>query len=429
MATLPVPDFTVPDPTSDNARAEAWAMLTAKYADAGAWAVWGASTLEARLVELKNLLGTDVVGDKLAAVNSIIDSIVPYTTSGSFAYNAPAAPTYEEVPGYQTQTLGTILDIPTVESIVVPDAPSSEMVFTNETFSDSLADALRTKLTNDLQTGGTGLAGAEAGLFARAVQRENDILAEAYNNISSSLSSRGFDLPPGALAALQAQENNKSIIRLTDVNTEILAESAKLAQSWNQTTVTAATAFTELFSRIFDSKVMRDFEAAKQKVILSLEGFKQLVSVLITKADLNKTAITATVEANKGTVEVFKAEIEGQVAPMKAIADTNQAKASAYNAAIMGAKADLEAQTLPEELKLRGATANAQIAGVMSEVTIKEAELVIEAAMRQLQTEAATIAGLAQSAAQLVASAMNGVSASASFGFSGHQNQVLNTSV
>ena len=70
------------------------------------------------------------------------------------------------------------------------------------------------------------------------------------------------------------------------VSTAIMAESAKLAQAWNQVTINSSTQFTELLSKVFDSKIMRNFEAAKQTVMLSFDAFKASTQVLIANADL-----------------------------------------------------------------------------------------------------------------------------------------------
>lgn len=419
MPALPVPDFSIPDPTSDNARAQAWSMLTAKYADAGSWAVWGATTLEQRLTDLRNLLGTDIVGDNLTAVMAAVDAIVQYTPTGTFTYTAPDAPTYADIPMYVAPTLGTIEDIPAVDAITIGDAPDTTVSFSNSAFSDSLLDDLKTRLASDLGTSHTGLGNAETALFARETARQNAVRAAAYTEITTQFSARGFDLPPGALTAKQTEMNNESTIRLSDSSSQIMAESARLAVDYNKTVLSATTQLLDLVSRVFDNKIMRDFEAAKTAVQYAIEGFKQEVSVALAKADLNKTAITATIAKNDGTVKVFQSEIEGQVGPIKALADVNQAMAGAYGAAVQAETANLNAQVIPEELKLKGVEANAQITGTKAELVMKEANVAIEVAARQLQLEAATIAGLAQSAAQLVAGAMNGVSASASFGFSG----------
>jgi len=395
-------------------------ILEQKYNDAITWAQLADGKLSQNIADINNLLGADVVGNNLSAIEAAVDGIDLYIPpTGDFTYTSPTAPGYDTVPAYAEQTLGAMEAIPAVDAITIGAAPSTAVSFTNSGFTDTLLGTLRDKLAADIVGAHTGLGAAEAALFARETARQNAARSAAYTEVTTQFSARGFDMPPGALLAKQTEINNESTIRLSDSSSQIMAESARLAVDYNKTVLSQSTGLLDLLSRVFDSQIMRDFEAAKATVQYAIEGFKQIVSVALAKAELNKTAIAAAVAANEGTVKVFQARIEGQVAPMKAIAETNQAKASAYNAAVAAEKGNLEAQTIPEELKLKGAGVNAQIAGTKAEIVFKEASLAIETAARQLQLEVTTIAGMAQSAAQMVAAALNGVSVSSSFGWSG----------
>lgn len=416
---MPAPAVAALDITTDGIFTATKEVVSAKYENATTWASWAAGLLENDIVAINNLLGKDIVGNELAALQLALTNIALYAPSGAFTYNSPAAPVYDAVPVYAAQTLGQILTIPDVAVIEIGVAPATDVVFANSAFTDTLLDALKGMLTSSLATASTGLGDAEAGLFARETARQNDTRAKAYSEVTSAFSSRGFDMPPGALLAKQAEINSESGIRLSDSSSQIMAESARLAQSWNKDIISACTQLLDLLSRTFDSRIMRDFEAAKAKVQYAIEGFKQIVATQLAKADLNKVAITSTVSANQATVEVFKAQIDGQVEPIKAIASVNQAKAGAYGAAVQAATSDLNARVIPEELKLKGVVANSQIAGTKAEIVFKEAALAIETAARQLQLEVTTLAGLATAAAQMTAAALNGVSVSASVGFSG----------
>lgn len=416
MAEVPVTSDL--DITSDYSFLASKEMLQATYENTMKWAQWAGSTLEEKIADLSNLLGSDVVGDNLSAVMAAIDAITLYVPSGTFTYNAPAAQTYDALPTYEAQVLGTILAVPTVDAITIPDVPGTAMTLSDAAFSDTLLAAIRTRLEADIATAHTGLGNAEEAIFAKETARQNSVRDMAYVEITTRFGAGGWEIPPGAMDAKIKEANDTSTIRLADSSSNIMSESARLAVDYNKAVLGSSMQLMDLLSRVFDSKLMRDFEAEKQRVILSIEGFKQVVATALAKADLNKTAIMSTITANQGTVEVFKAGIEGQIEPIKAIAAINQAKASTYSAEVQGAVADLEAQTLPEELKLKGAQANAQIAGTKAEIVFKEAALSIETAARQLQLEVTTIAGMAQNSSQMVAAALNGVSVSSSFGWS-----------
>lgn len=397
MALPTLPDHEDLDPSGDYARAQAWSMLEAQYNNAGNYAQWAHNTLDYLATQMSTVTSEDIVGPELQGLLDMLGT-VPAMDFNTVDYNAPAAPTYTAIPSYTAPTLGTIQAIPDIDPITIPDAPSSAISFTNTAFSDSLVTAMKAQIESDLGTDG------EAAMFQRHEARVAAERAKAYTEITTQFSARGFDMPPGALLAKQTEMNNESGKRLTDVSADIMNQKSQLAMS-------TGAQIADLLGRLHDSKIMRDFEAAKTTVQLAFEGFKATVEGLLGKANIDKAIVDATVASNEGTVKVFLGQIEGQTAPMKAIADSNQAQASAYGAAVQGASASVQASALPEELKLKAM-------GVQGDIAGKAATLSVEAAMRGLTTQIETIRGLSQAAMQMIASSMNTVSAGASFGYS-----------
>ena len=299
--TLPVPDFTIPDPTSDNARAQAWSMLTAKYADAGAWAIWAADLMNTRIADMEASLGADTVEADIAALAAEIGTIV--------------------------------------------DSHPGTIAGTGAGFSDALLTALKGRLETDIATYSTGLGTAEAAMFSRETARVTAERAIAYNEVTTTFSSRGFDMPPGGVAAKQTEASNESSKRLTDSSGKILEESARLAVQYNLGIINASAQLIDALAKIYESEETRKFEASKATVMLAVENYRSTLGLVTAKAD----------------------------------------------------------------------------------IVLKKGELALGAKARQLALEVETFRALALGAQQMIAGAMNGISASASFGFAGHQNQVLNT--
>lgn len=289
-----IPATSIPDPAGDYARAQAWAMLLAKNQDAGNWATWAANIMMSDITDINNKLGSDTVDADLAKLSAEIDAIADF----------------------------------------IPSAISGG----DGVFSDSLLTKIKTRLESDIQTYSTGLgATVETAMFARETARVNATRAAAYNEITTSFSSRGFDMPPGALLAKQTEVNNETSLRLTDSSGKILEETTRLALDYNKFVVTASTQLVEALARVFESQEMRAFEASKTTVLMSVEGYKTTLGMVTAKAD----------------------------------------------------------------------------------IVLKEAQLALEAKARQLALEVTTLQGLSQSAMQIVASALNGVHSTTSFGFSG----------
>lgn len=336
---------------------------------------------------------------------AIVMGAVPDATVETVAYNAPTEPTYSDVvynapsvptfitpqftaPAsptleaitFETQTPVSyeniaftapdetpLLDIPTPTKYAAGAAPSTDIILDNSSFSNALLDNLTTKLTQDLATSSTGLGSAEAALFARAVARENDVLLESYDQIASNFSSRGFDLPPGAIDALRAQESNKSTIRLTDINASIMAESAKLAQTWNQVTVDASARVTDILARIFDSKLMRQFEAAKVSVTLALEGFKASIQVLSSNAQLEGQYISSVASVNDSITRAYTAKINAEIARLNGVVELNKGRVAEFNSKVQGFIAEMSGKS--EFNKAKIAEFSSEIQGMLAKLS------------------------------------------------------------
>lgn len=405
-----IPPISTPDPTGDYARAQAWAMLLAKYQDSGNWAIWAAKMLDTNITDLRDKLvnGSDAIDAELLGLLTLVNSIPAYVPGTTTAYSAPTAPTYTAIPGYTAPTLGVFATLPSVASLTIPSVPSTAISHSETPFSHSLLTALKTRLEADID----GATAAEAAMFARHTGRVTAERAAAYTEITTQFSSRGFDMPPGAVLAKQTEMNNESSKRLTDVSADIMMAAVKES-------LAAAGQLIDVLGKLNDNSVMRGFEAQKVAVQMAIEGFKAAIAGEEAKGKLNQAAIEATVTANKGIVEAFLGEIEGQTTPMKAIADSNKAAADAYSAAVSGAKAAVEASIAPEDLKIKQSELYIKQAATKGEIAGTAAQLSIEASLRQVQNETAVLQGLAQAASQMVASSLAGVHSTTSFGFSG----------
>jgi hypothetical protein len=405
-----LPPISTPDPTGDYARAQAWAMLLAKYQDSGNWAIWAAKMLDANITDLRDKLvgGSDAVDTELINLLTLIDSLPAYTPGAVTAYSAPTAPSYTAIPGYTAPTLGTFEEIPAVVSLTIPSVPSTAISHSETPFSDSLLTALKARIEADI----AGVSAAETAMFERHEERVTAERAKNYTEITTQFSSRGFDMPPGALLAKQTDLNNESSKRLTDVSADIMMASVRES-------LAVAGQLINTMGQLNDNSVMREFEAQKVAVQMAIEGFKAAVAGEEAKGKLNQAAIEATVTANKGIVEAFLGEIEGQTVPIKAIADSNKAAADAYKAAVDGASASVQASVIPEELAIKQSELYIKQVGVKGDIAGKAAQLSVESSLRQVQNETAVLQGLAQSASQMVASALGAVNSTASFGFSG----------
>lgn len=478
-------------------------VLETKYNDASSWANYAAHILESKLGSVNAAAEDFDISNFLDEAVSAMNAI-PSVTAGSITYSAPDAPTYDTVPSYTAPsdpsldtisysapaaptldtavyaapTLGTLKTLPDLNTYSAGTAPSTTVDFTNSSFTDTLLTALRTRLENDIATSNTGLGDAEAALFARETARQNAARALAYDEITTQFSSRGFDMPTGALLAKQTEVNNESAIKLSDSSSQIMAESARLAVDYNKSVISSSTQLLDLISKVFDSKIVRDFEAAKTSVEMALEEFKANIQVLVANADLEAKhlgaisayndsivksyvgeidgeakRINAITEINKSKLSVESEEIKAESARINALAVTNKSKSdtyasqvqaniskvssvtesnkaisSAYAAAVSSAAADVQAQGEVERAKASAGDINSKKALGLASIAKEAAISNIDAATRKYLGEINVLQMAAQGSMQLVASALNSVSVSSTLGFSGSSTSVESTS-
>lgn len=394
-----LPPMPTADPVGDYARAQSWAVLNANRENAANMSLWA--------VDVMNAINTTIeaaIADSGVSVDTALSDLLTVLNSftpAAYTYTDPTAPTYLTAPGYTAPTMGALTTtLPTIHEITVPSVPSVAVDYTNSAFTDSLLTSLKARLEADI----AGVTAAETAMFARHEGRVSAERAKAYTEITTQFSSGGWDMPPGALLAKRTEMNNETSKRLTDVSADIMMTAVKESlQSALQTV--------ELISRLHDSDQMRDFEKAKAEVQMAIEGFKATVDGLIGQAQVDKTSVDATIALNDGVIKTYLGEIEAQIAPIKATADTNQSLASGYRAAVDAATANLTAQTLPDEMKLKALS-------LQSDVASKAAVLAVEAAGKELALKVETMRGSIQGALQVIASAQNTMSTSTSFGWS-----------
>lgn len=249
---------------------------------------------------------------------------------------------------------------------------------------DKLRRIFLDKLKSMLKDGATGLpADVEQAIWDRALARREIQNLKMYQEAEEYFAARGYELPPGALAA-RLQEITIEIERENlQTNNDIMINQAQLEQSNLQWAVKEGAAV----------------------IIAMMEKDIQMV------IDYNKGVISAFM----ADVERFKAEIEAQVVPIKAMAEIYTAESQGFAAHCAGLGEQARAEATVAGIDVEIAKAKADIAIKNSEINLDNARRVVE-----LQVEALKAA--AQVSGQVAASALAAINASASYGFSGGAN-------
>jgi hypothetical protein len=232
-----------------------------------------------------------------------------------------------------------------------------------------------------LEEGATGLDPVvEQQIWDRARGRQEIENLRQYAEAESYFSARGYVLPPGALAgrlqeiAIEIGRNNANL------NNDITIEQAKLAQS--------------------------NFQFVIEK------GSNMVL-------DMMKASISSVLEFNKGTVEIFSAEVERykqeiqtKLATIDGLTKIYMAEADVYKSAASVDNMDTTAQIEINKLKLQEASTKA-------EIDLKEATIELDAATKVFTLQVEAMKANTTVLSQIAASALSGINASASYGFSG----------
>jgi len=213
--------------------------------------------------------------------------------------------------------------------------PTNTFNYHEEAYQSDLLDALKAKLAADLAAGGTGLgADAEAAIWARAADRQAELDEKLYDETMNFFSSRGWSIPPGALAGRLAEAHNESRRSSEKLNNDILVQQSQLAYQNVKDTITAITALEQVLIQHSDIVANRALDAAKYtveaaisifnahvaKLNIAWEGYKAAASVYevmtrtqsllveIYTAELNAVKLESDIELSK--LEVYKSQLQ-----------------------------------------------------------------------------------------------------------------------
>jgi hypothetical protein len=293
------------------------------------------------------------------------------------------------VPEVQTLNFDGVL--PTVELI----PPEPMFIYDEREYQSDLADAIRTKLYNDVTVGGTGLGAAiEQDIWDRTLTRLNTELDKAYNQVLTNFEGWNSDMPDGMLAGALSEtiyENNRARL---DANRDISIEQARLAQENTQFAITNGLVYEKQQMDFINQINNRAFEVAKAEVQATIDVFSIRVTAYNAQLEGYKAAAAAfesLVRAELTKVEIYKTQMEGA----KIHGDLQEQKVAIYSQRVRALQtlidlynAQLEAvrtQVVVDEAKIKAFNAKldavvAQINGVMSKYNLYQAQIAGESA-------------------------------------------------
>ena len=316
----------------------------------------------------------------------------------------------------------------TVPTITIPeytlDIMENSLNFDEPPYQSDLQNALKLILKDFVENGGTGLgADVEDALWERARARQELLNERTYNEAEEYFASRGFTVPPGALGGRLTEALAEQTRADAQLNYEISIEQARLARAQTEHAILAAISLEGQDKEKFTAMANRTLEAAKAAAAVVTDLYDKKIRAYIARyeatkieVEIEKLKIDATIAANDNSMKIYaldvdqyKIQLQSELAVLELIAKVYGFTVAGYEADAKVAAADLDAQVKAYQGRID--QANNQTA-----LSLKEAEVAIQGYLGAIQIKAEAAKAGGNICAQIAASALSAVNASASLG-------------
>jgi len=297
------------------------------------------------------------MSNQLSDYTGVPLTILPVTFPDAYVYVKP-------------DTFPTSPPVPTN----IPDAPSNlEVTHTDDVTANLTSTNFTTALNAALTSSKLLSASEEQALYSRAVNRKDLENERLETNAMNLFASRGFEVPSQALLAQIAEAASEQTRNTLEINAEVLAKSGEYAIQAASVALQVASAYEKTW--------LDQLNAINDRAVrLKVENVSRLLQAYATTA--------------KVLVDVYTGEVQAYGTEIQALLGVEQIKVAATDSALKIAYE--KKQTILSE----------------AELTLKNKQTVLQLQIESLKTSASV-------SAQVIASALNSVNASASFGFQG----------
>ena len=280
-------------------------------------------------------------------------------------------------PDLPTKASYDLPDVPTIEDIVIPTAPETEIpsfegelpvddvdlpqsifIYDETVYDSALRTAVSNKLLEDVQNGGTGLAvDVEAAIWERARARLELEKERKYDEVEDHFSARGFNIPQGALSSALMEVIKENARADEQINYEIMIEQARLAQTNTHFTLTSAIQQEANIMAFVGGVAGRALDAAKYSQEAAIAIFNASVAKYNQKLMAYQTCAAvyeSRIRAAGLVLENYKAKLEGVkiVAEVQGLyVDIYKAQVSAVETLVSLYKTEMEAARIQGDIE------------------------------------------------------------------------------
>lgn len=382
--------------------------------------------------------------DELAGLNSGVDYVYYPAAidvdrfTGNYPFpSMPAAPVLN--PQFGTAPVRPAMT--SVSMPMIPDTPSvsineftDQFVWSLDLYNRTLLEQFRDRLIGFINNGGTGLAPiVEQAIYDRNKARQEITDEQRFSEIQNFFESRGNSMPSGQHAAAVGRAAAERARMYEEISRSVMIKAAELEQENMRIAQDTLTKVEQILTTLYVSEETLELDAEKARIASSVEVYKAYIQGVIARLEIHKAtveSIVAYIRANVAVLEAnvnlyvadvsaYSAQVEAEARRMGALADVYSNEVKAVTSIIDGlstiARVDIEQYKIAADVEIANATNKLKAVEMNVNIKLKDYEMRVE----RMKASAAVTA-------QVVASALSSVNASAtisdsegrSFGYS-----------
>lgn len=389
---------------------------------------------------LAKLVGPGGYLDQMAAVVGVqpdISSLVPpgFDATVVLDNSGLTAPVFDKsslvaFPNetYTIDPLSPLPDIPTtgLDSINKPAAPANaSLAWTSENYVSNVFTVLLTRILDDLQSGATGLDPVvEAAIYQRAKTRQAADRQAEWERVNNTAAQLQFQLPSGVLASGLTDFSIGANRQDADIENNIIATQADLAQKNSQFIIQQATAIETILRQFHSDKENRSLDFEKNRVDVLVREYAERVRGFATEIEGEKTRIQAMVEMLRGAIEANRAKVDKykeQYAALSvriaAVSAQNDSLVKTFQGEIQGYSEAEKATAAKNESLVRRLVAQVSAAELDLRANIAKIDAIMSGYTSDMTVRERIATSMANIASQTVASWASAVNASAGLSY------------
>lgn len=322
-------------------------------------------------------------------------------------------------------------DLGKVPEVVIPETPDSDIPIFTDQFNYSQTryirdglNAYRARLVDFIDNGGTGIAAnIEQAIYDRDKARQELTDEQRYLEIQNTSESRGNSRVSGAHNAAMNAASKERARMYEEISRSVMIKAAELEQENMRIAQDSLSKTDSILTALHGSEEQRDLDAESTRINSTIAIYEAYIRGVIARLEAHKVTvdsvvafISANVEVIRANATVYGADVTAYTAEVDAQAKQLTSTAAVYAANVSGIEAAIRGIGALADVDISLYKVESDVATTNSQNAIAASRLNLESQMKRIDTRIESMKAVAAVSAQIVASALNSTTTSASIG-------------